>query len=121
MEKYEAGCHVLHVFALTINGFDQLFLYKSPLIEQVSIILPAKRSTNEPIPSHTIKKALAEMEYILGPAGTEALIYDLENYGIVLLGRTSYSLNQLESAFRKAVGEEAAALLIERLGKNMDG
>jgi predicted GTPase len=47
------------------------------------------------------------------------LIYDLENYGVILLGKTSYTLEQLEEAFTKAVGDEAAVLLMERLQKNM--
>ncbi|GEM_PF-2014494 len=109
---------VMQIVAIFIIS-DKLFLYKSPIIEQVSIILSRNRPQDDPIPSAKIKKALLQMEYILGQAGIEALIYDLENYGVILLGKTSYTLEQLEEAFTKAVGDEAAVLLMERLQKNM--
>ena len=84
-------------------------------------ILP-KISENTPIPSNKLKKAVMALEYPLGYAAAEALIYDLENYGIALVaGRAaSYTMQQIEDALKKVLGEEAGALLMTQLVKMLE-
>jgi hypothetical protein len=81
-----------------------------------------KISKNAPLPSKKLKKAIMALEYPLGYAAAETLIYDLENYGIALVAgkAASYTLQQVEDAFKKILGEEAGALLMEQLVKMLE-
>jgi hypothetical protein len=58
----------------------------------------------------------------LGYASAEALIYDLENYGIALAAgkAASYTLDQMEDAIKKVFGDEAGSLVMERLMKILE-
>ena len=86
-----------------------------------SNILP-KISENAPLPSNKLKKAVMALEYPLGYAAAEALIYDLENYGIALVAgkAASYTLQQVEEAIKKVLGAEAGALLMTQLVKILE-
>ena len=81
-----------------------------------------KISKNVPLPSRKLKKAIMALEYPLGYAAAEALIYDLENYGIALVAgkAASYTLLQVEDAFKKILGNEAGALLMEQLVRTLE-
>jgi hypothetical protein len=59
---------------------------------------------------------------MLGYAAAETLAYDLENYGIALVaGRAaSYTLEQVEDAIKKMLGEEARSLIMEQLIKILE-
>ena len=84
-------------------------------------ILP-KISENVPLPSNKLKKAVMALEYPIGYAAAEALIYDLENYGIALVAgkAASYTLKQVEDALKKVLGDEAGALLMTQLVKILE-
>jgi hypothetical protein len=72
--------------------------------------------------SKQIKHALQELEKLLGRATVEAMIYDLEMYGLPLVNdRQTYTLNEIENALRKIFGDEATLLLFERLKKSLFG
>jgi hypothetical protein len=81
-----------------------------------------KISENTPLPSHKLKKGILALEYPLGYGAAEALIYDLENYGIALVAgkAASYTLQQVGDALKKVLGEEAAALVIDQLVKILE-
>ncbi len=59
------------------------------------------------------------LEYNLGYAAIETRVYDLENYEVALVAgkAASYTLDQIENAIKKMVGDETA-LVIEQL-KNL--
>lgn len=82
----------------------------------------SKISKNVPISSKKLKKAIMALEYPIGYSAAEALIYDLENYGIALVaGRAaSYSLQQVEDALRKLLGEEAGLMIVNQLMKSLE-
>lgn len=60
--------------------------------------------------------------YSLGYAAAEALIYDLENYGIALVaGRAAtYTLQQVEDALKKILGNEAGEIVMAQLVKMLE-
>jgi hypothetical protein len=62
------------------------------------------------------------LEETLIYAAAETLIYDLENYGIALVAgkAASYTLDQIEDAMKKVLGDEAALLVMERLTKILE-
>ncbi|HEU4605879.1 MAG TPA: hypothetical protein VFS46_06540 [Nitrososphaera sp.] len=69
-----------------------------------------------------MKKAVMALEYPLGYAAAEALIYDLENYGIALVaGRAAtYTLQQVEDALKKILGNEAGEIVMAQLVKMLE-
>lgn len=75
-----------------------------------------------PISSKKLKKAFMALEYPIGYSAAEALIYDLENYGIALVaGRAaSYSLQQVEDALRKLLGDEAGLMIMNQVMKSLE-
>lgn len=75
-----------------------------------------------PLPSKKLKKAIMALEYPLGYAAAEALIYDLENYGIALVAgkAASYTLQQVEDAINKVLGDEAGRLITGELVKILE-
>jgi hypothetical protein len=70
-------------------------------------------------PLKKIEKTLMALEYNLGYAAVETLVYDLENYGVALAAgkAASYTLNQVENAIKKVLADEAATLVVEQLTK----
>ena len=89
---------------------------------QIAYKILAKISENTPLPSSKLKKAVMALEYPLGYAAAEALIYDLENYGIALVAgkAASYTLKQVDEAIKKVLGDEAGALLMTQLVKILE-
>jgi hypothetical protein len=100
-------------------AYAQLILYPLAGMQIAYKILP-KTSKNTPLPSNKLKKAVMALEGTLGYAA-EALI-DLENYGIALVaGRAaSYTLEQVEDAIKKILGEEDGLLIMEQLIKILE-
>lgn len=76
----------------------------------------ASQVDDVPVSAKELKRALQKLQ-VLGKTNVEALIYDLELYGIVLLGHVSYSLNQVKDAIARSVGEDGASLITDRLRK----
>jgi hypothetical protein len=65
--------------------------------------------------SRTIVVALRSLEQTLGRATIDAIIYDLEIYGLPLVNEhVKYSLAEIKVAVEKIFGE-AAPLFLERL------
>ncbi len=62
------------------------------------------------------------LEYPLGSATAEALIYYLENFGTALVAgkASSYTLEQVDEAIKKVLGDEAGALLMTQLVKILE-
>ena len=59
-----------------------------------------------------VRRAFQALEPTLGQSTLEALIHDLEMYGLPLVnGRISYSMHQIKSALEKIFGNEAAVLI----------
>jgi len=71
----------------------------------------------KPIPSPKLKKALSIATQGLGQSYRQALSDELENHGIVLLGKTSYSLSELGAALEKIFDEDGSNLLMQRVRK----
>lgn len=71
-----------------------------------------------PIPAKELRRAFLKLE-VIGRTNVETLIYDLEFYGIVLLGHVSYSLNQVKDAIARSLGEDGAVLITDRLRKRL--
>jgi hypothetical protein len=83
--------------------------------------LLSRISKNTPIPSNKLKKGIMSLERILGYAAAEALVYDLENYGIALAGgNNSYTLQQVEDALKKVLGNEGGPLIMDQLMKMLE-
>ena len=102
-------------------AYAQLILYPLAGMQIAYKILP-KTSKNTPLPSNKLKKAVMALEGTLGYAAAEALVYDLENYGVALVaGRAaSYTLEQVEDAIKKILGEEDGLLIMEQLIKILE-
>lgn len=62
------------------------------------------------------------LAYAIGYPAAEALIYDLEDYGIALVaGRAaSYTLQQVEDALKKILGDEASLMIMNQLSKILE-
>jgi hypothetical protein len=71
-----------------------------------------------PVSAKELRRAFQKLQ-VLGKTNVEALICDLEFYGIVLLGHVSYSLDQVKDAITRLLGEDGAALIIDRLRKTL--
>ncbi|HEX7033916.1 MAG TPA: hypothetical protein VF172_13040 [Nitrososphaera sp.] len=69
-----------------------------------------------------MKKALVKLEYSIGFSAVQALMYDLGNHGIALEAdsRAAYSLQQVEDALKRIVGEEASLMIIGQISKILE-
>jgi hypothetical protein len=103
------------------QAYAQLLLYPLAGLQIAYKILP-KTSKNTPLPSNKLKKAVMALGATLGYAAAETLIYDLENYGIALVAgkAASYTLDQVEDAIKKILGDEAGSLVMEHLIKILE-
>ena len=106
---------------MVFPAYAQLLLYPLAGLQIAYNILP-KTSKNIPLLSNKLKKAVIALGGMLGYAAAEALVYDLENYGIALVAgkAASYTLEQVEDAIKKILGEEAGSLVMEQLIKILD-
>jgi hypothetical protein len=78
-------------------------------------------SKNTPIPGNKLRKGIMSLERILGYAAVEARVYDLENYGITLeAGQATYTLQQVEDALKKVLGNEGGPLIMDQLMKILE-
>jgi hypothetical protein len=89
---------------------------------QIAYTILSKTSKNNLLANKKLKKAVMALEGALGYAAAETLIYDLENYGIVLVAGkvASYTLDQLEDAMKKVLGDEAGSLVMAHLIKILE-
>jgi hypothetical protein len=62
-----------------------------------------------------------KLEESLGRAMVETITYELEiMYGILLVGRLSYKLSEVEEALKKLLGESASEIMMESIVKCLD-
>lgn len=81
-----------------------------------AIALNLARSNSAPFSSKTIRAALYKLESSLGRATIEALIQDIEVYGMPLDDdRVSYTIADIELVMRRIFGTEGSTLITERL------
>jgi len=67
-----------------------------------------------------MRKAIQSLETVLSHVNLDAIIYDLENYGLPLTNdHKTYSLAQIQSAFEKTFGNEAALLFFRRISQEL--
>jgi hypothetical protein len=65
-----------------------------------------------------IRKAIQTLQPVLGDVSVDAMIYDLELYGLLATNeRASYSIDQIHMALERIFGSEATNLLIRRVKK----
>jgi len=65
-----------------------------------------------------IRKAIQTLRPMLGDIAVDAMIYDLELYGLLVANeRASYSIDQIHLALERIFGSEATNLLIKRVKK----
>jgi len=65
-----------------------------------------------------IRRAIQALQPVLGDISVDAMIYDLELYGLLATNeRASYSIDQIRMALERIFGTEATNLLIKRIKK----
>jgi len=68
------------------------------------------------VSSKELSKCFDELKDSLGRAMIETIIEEIElMYGIVLAGRLSYKLSEVEDARRKLLGDSACEMMMESL------
>jgi hypothetical protein len=70
------------------------------------------------VESKSIKKALESLEPPLGKTTLRILLNELETYGLPLVNdHYEYSFAEIKSSLIKILGDEAAAIILERFKK----
>ena len=64
-----------------------------------------------------IRKAIETLDTLLGRSNVDALIYDLELYGLLAANERLFTTDQVQTALERIFGTEATPLLFERVKK----
>jgi hypothetical protein len=80
----------------------------------------SKPYDDRPVSGKELARCFEELKKSLGRPVIETIVYELEiMYGIMLEGRLSYRLSEIEDALKKLLGDSAAELMIESIVKRL--
>jgi hypothetical protein len=74
--------------------------------------VPENSDYNKPISGKRLREALVAATVMLGRAAQDAMLHDLELYG-VMFGDRSYTLHEIQSALGKIFGHDGTMLLMQ--------
>ncbi len=73
------------------------------------------------VSSKELSKCFDDLKESLGRAMIETIVEEIEiMYGIILVGRLSYKLSDVEDALRKLLGDSACEMMMESLVETLE-
>jgi len=73
------------------------------------------------VTSKELSKCFDDLKESLGRAMIETIVEEIEiMYGIILVGRLSYKLSDVEDALRKLLGDSACEMMMESLLETLE-
>ena len=80
----------------------------------------SKPYDDRPVSGKELARCFDELKRSLGRPVVETVVYELEiMHGIMLEGRYSYRLSELEDALKKLLGDSAAELMMQSIVKHL--
>jgi hypothetical protein len=73
------------------------------------------------VTSKELSKCFDDLKESLGKAMIETIVEEIEiMYGIILVGRLSYKLSDVEDALKKLLGDSACEMMMESLVETLE-